>query len=167
MPEYLKILKANPYHDAEGRFASASAAGKKGKPYGQGGSGSDKNTPEGKLNAMSVDGKVNAEKMFGNKAKPKNAPIDGNGPAAYLYKSKRVSLDKIAPTQTSVDTKGVKEYLTGNGRSSAAPKVLLYPDGKYYVQDGHHRIAAALLRGETSMTVRMVKIKQTEPYLVW
>lgn len=72
--------------------------------------------------------------------------------------AKTVNLDDLTAMQNRVDTGKVKA-IAANGASGKLPVVIQH-DGKKYIADGHHRLAAAWLNGEDSAKVRF---KNLEP----
>lgn len=72
--------------------------------------------------------------------------------------AKTVNLDDLTAMQNRVDTSKVKG-IAENGAGSKLPVVIQH-DGKKWIADGHHRLAAAWLNGETNAKVRF---KNLEP----
>lgn len=81
----------------------------------------------------------------------------GDGWTASSWRSaptKRVPVSKLVSTNRGgyLDEKRVAKYAkSGKG---GTPYVI-ESGGKYYVADGHHRAAAAMARGEKTVTVRV------------
>ena len=72
--------------------------------------------------------------------------------------AKTVKLDELTAMQNRVETGKVKA-IAENGAGSKLPVVIQH-DGKKWIADGHHRLAAAWLNGEESAKVRF---KNLEP----
>jgi hypothetical protein len=69
----------------------------------------------------------------------------------------KVRLDKVVATQNYVNQDKVADIARQDpGDISTDPLVHPY-QGRYYVGDGHHRVAGAIERGDTHMTVKRVK----------
>jgi hypothetical protein len=69
----------------------------------------------------------------------------------------RVRVDKLVPTQTNWDQSKVDD-IASKDPSQIDTKPLVHPfRGRYYVSDGHHRVAAAIQRGDTHMWVKRAK----------
>lgn len=67
----------------------------------------------------------------------------------------KVRLDKVVATQNKLDAAKVRD-IAGKPAGGTPPLVHAL-GGKYYVGDGHHRVAGAIERGDTHITVRKVK----------
>jgi hypothetical protein len=63
-------------------------------------------------------------------------------------KVEKLALRKLIGTQVSVDADKVRAFLKNEQPTSDLPQVARTPDGKLYLQDGHHRITAMRLAGE-------------------
>jgi hypothetical protein len=74
--------------------------------------------------------------------------------------AKTVKLSDLTAMQNRVDTAKVKA-IAANGTGSKLPVVIQH-NGKKWIADGHHRLAAAWLNGEESAKVRF---KNIEPEL--
>ena len=68
----------------------------------------------------------------------------------------RVRLDKVVATQNKVDHAKVMD-IAAHEPGDAAPPIVHAFKGRYYVSDGHHRVAGAIERGDTHITVKRVK----------
>jgi hypothetical protein len=73
------------------------------------------------------------------------------------HRTMRVPLKDLIPSQTWIERDRVKQYLTGvpfdeHTLDTRLPKIAVQ-EGKYYIQGGHHRLAAAVLRGDTHADV--------------
>lgn len=71
--------------------------------------------------------------------------------------AKTVKLSELTAMQNRVDTAKVKA-IAANGASGKLPVVIQH-DGKKWIADGHHRLAAAWLNGEESAKVRFKNIE--------
>lgn len=72
-----------------------------------------------------------------------------------------VRLDELRGTQPDVTQRGVALYTDTppgcrRGSEDECPVVLRTPKGEMLIQDGHHRLAAAWLRGDETATARVV-----------
>jgi lysophospholipase L1-like esterase len=71
------------------------------------------------------------------------------------FREERVPIDRMIATQRSVTEAGVKKY----ARSTDEPPIIYRTDdGRLYIADGHHRIVAAIARGEQRVTARIIDI---------
>jgi ParB-like chromosome segregation protein Spo0J len=69
----------------------------------------------------------------------------------------RVRLDKIVATQGRLDQAKVAD-IAAQAPSDIDTDPIVHPhQGKYYVTDGHHRVAGAIERGDHTIRVRRVK----------
>lgn len=68
----------------------------------------------------------------------------------------KVRLDKVVATQNKVDHSKVMD-IASQPVGDAPPPLVHAHKGKYYVGDGHHRVAGAIERGDTHITVKRVK----------
>jgi ParB-like chromosome segregation protein Spo0J len=68
----------------------------------------------------------------------------------------RVRLDKVVATQHKLDQAKVQDIARNPPSNENDPIVHAYK-GKYYLADGHHRVAGAIERGDTHIRVRRVK----------
>jgi len=67
----------------------------------------------------------------------------------------RVRLDKLVATQHGLDKSKVADIAS---KPASGPEPLVHPHrGRYYVADGHHRVAGAIERGDSHIWVRRVK----------
>lgn len=67
----------------------------------------------------------------------------------------KVNVEDIVPTQINLNINNLKSTENISRETEA---VLLAVDGKYYVLDGHHRIANRILNGDSKIFARVVKI---------
>jgi ParB-like chromosome segregation protein Spo0J len=67
-----------------------------------------------------------------------------------------VRLDKVVATQGKLDSAKVQSIAQRGADDGTDPLVAPFR-GKYYVLDGHHRVAGAMERGDTKIKVRRVK----------
>lgn len=145
MTEYYKILKMNPYHDAQGKFTSVS-----GFTFGPARADRAKTLIEDLKDSNGqvafADLKVEVETSM---QLPTNTKFpDKKG-------SLQIDPHKLISTQENVDASGVMKYISGKGHSTEDVLVVKHPDGKLYVQDGHHRLAATIAAG-----ARLIKAKK-------
>ena len=68
----------------------------------------------------------------------------------------RVRLDKIVPTQRYYDSAKVND-IAAKGADDGTDPIVHQFQGKYHVSDGHHRVAGAIARGDTTIRVRKSK----------
>lgn len=75
------------------------------------------------------------------------------------YRKERVPIDRMIATQHHVTAKGLRQYrLTSPKHDIDLPIVYRTDDGRLYIADGHHRIVAAIKRGEQSIMARVIDI---------
>jgi ParB-like chromosome segregation protein Spo0J len=68
-----------------------------------------------------------------------------------------VRLDKIVATQGKLDKAKVAD-IAAQAPSDIDTDPIVHPHrGRYYVTDGHHRVAGAIERGDTHIKVRRVR----------
>jgi hypothetical protein len=77
-----------------------------------------------------------------------NMADDGFASGASV--SKKISIDDIIPTQRNITTYN----LEGVDKVTDEP-MLVFSNGKYYVKDGHHRIARDILKGKQSINANV------------
>jgi hypothetical protein len=73
----------------------------------------------------------------------------------------QVDLATLVGTQRQVTQRGVEQYTSGDATRDPIgdlPLVYRADSGKSYVADGHHRLAAAYLRGARRAWARIVEI---------
>ena len=78
-------------------------------------------------------------------------PVEGPGLIGYgvpasAWKTQRIPVSELHPTQSEVESKWVEAVLNDQGRTSGAVKVVVI-DGKRLILDGHHRVVACALAG--------------------
>jgi hypothetical protein len=84
-------------------------------------------------------------------------PGAGGRPKVFIaedraaHELKSVPLHKMVAQQPTVVRSKVVEKIN-KPYGSSPPVVHHAPDGNYYVEDGHHRVAAAMLRGRKTIT---------------
>ena len=81
-----------------------------------------------------------------------------NVPAAAI-KEKEVNFGTLVPTQDEVGVDGVAEYIAKIGKSQEELPLVVVMDGKYYVQDGHHRLVALYLQKKRKVAVRLAVLE--------
>jgi ParB-like chromosome segregation protein Spo0J len=69
----------------------------------------------------------------------------------------RVRLDKIVSTQVKLDPAKVKKIAAQPAEAIDTDPIVHPHGGRYYVSDGHHRVAGAIERGDKYIKVRRVK----------
>lgn len=86
----------------------------------------------------------------------------GVGVPGFQPHDKEVSLSELVPTQSHVTVKGVKGYqASGEQRdkhSGMLPEAIKKGD-KYYLLDGHHRVAAQMLGGSNKFKIHVMSEK--------
>jgi len=68
-----------------------------------------------------------------------------------------IPLEILNATQTKVNSKYVKEYFR-LPKERIAPIIVFKLKNKFYIQDGHHRALAAILRGDKTIKANIVRI---------
>lgn len=69
-----------------------------------------------------------------------------------------VQVSTLVASQSEVTWKGLRQYKAKTPRNPASDlPLVIYEDGLNYIQDGHHRLVAAALRGDCSVRVRQVQ----------
>lgn len=69
----------------------------------------------------------------------------------------RVRLDKIVATQRTLDAEKVKDIAAKDPSDIDTDPIVHAHQGRYFVSDGHHRVAGAIERGDKYIRVRRVK----------
>jgi hypothetical protein len=65
----------------------------------------------------------------------------------------RLPIEKLLATQLLVSDKGLQEH-----KSATAEMPIVYKvDGDLYINDGHHKVVAAKLRGESHINVKLYR----------
>lgn len=100
-----------------------------------------------------------AELMFSNVPSPQRyvmgmKELRGNGSI------QNISIDKLIPLEPELDQDHINNINAGEPvKMSGGTHPLVYRyNGKYYINDGNHRVAAAKIRGETSIPVLVVDL---------
>ncbi len=68
---------------------------------------------------------------------------------------KNIPLDSILTTQTRLNPENVKNAIYNLDK--IPPAIVIEQEGKYYVQDGHHRLIAAKLLGRKTFPARVME----------
>lgn len=110
--------------------------------------------------------KIPSEKVFSNSVEvPKKELTDkvnkyiDSGTISELPKEK-ISIDNIVPTQKNLTIDNLKK--TQDVIDSKEDIVFLKDNGKYYILDGHHRIANDILKGKKEIEGYYYETKQVE-----
>lgn len=82
----------------------------------------------------------------------------GSGRRKGWGKETELALSKLIPTQEFINKDYVKKYLSIPYEDRELPKVLNI-DGKYFINGGHHRVAAAKQEGRDTIKVLVKEIK--------
>lgn len=69
----------------------------------------------------------------------------------------RVRLDKVIATQGKLDQAKVHDIARQPADAMTSDPVVHPHQGKFYVSDGHHRVAGAIERGDTHIWVKRVR----------
>jgi len=64
-----------------------------------------------------------------------------------------VRLDKVVSTQNHLDPAKVSDI--ASKPAGGTPPIVHQFNGRYYVGDGHHRVAGAIERGDTKIKVKL------------
>ena len=75
--------------------------------------------------------------------------------------SESISIEKIVPTQTNLTIKNLEETKDLDGVSVEESILVKEKDGKFYVVDGHHRLANDILKGNTNVEVKVYRDTET------
>ena len=67
----------------------------------------------------------------------------------------KVRLDKLVATQNHLDPAKVADI--ASKPAGGTPPIVHQFKGRYYVGDGHHRVAGAIERGDTHIRVKKVR----------
>lgn len=70
---------------------------------------------------------------------------------------RKVLVSKLVPTQVDHDPEKVASMAAKDPADFDKVPVVGKHDGEYYIIDGHHRAAAAMVRGDRTVEVRIVK----------
>lgn len=85
--------------------------------------------------------------------------FDSTSPQGNELKVEEVEVAKCAPMQEDVEASHVAMYLQGNGRSgSDLPLICRDEGGILIIQDGHHRVFAAALKGERTIQAKVATV---------
>jgi hypothetical protein len=96
--------------------------------------------------------KVRSEKVFENK--PERVPdfIKETDPSA-VHPTQEVSVSDIIPTQTNLNIDNLVK--AQQAKEGDEKPVLVKVDGKYYLIDGHHRVAYDILDGKETIQIEV------------
>ena len=75
--------------------------------------------------------------------------------------SESISIEKIVPTQTNLTIKNLEETKDLDGVSVEESILVKEKDGKFYIVDGHHRLANYILKGNTNVEVKVYRDTET------
>ena len=105
--------------------------------------------PDGKF-AENIANSVSSDTVF-------SKAFEMEPPTEYGTKGevKTVPIKSLIPTQSTLNTKIVGEYVSGKRERSTLPEVARGKDGKLYVMDGHHKVAADHAKGRSTSMVRI------------
>jgi len=81
-----------------------------------------------------------------------------------LAKVEQVAIDKLVATQDRITEHGVKDCLhtKPSKKPDELPMIFRTADGAAFIQDGHHRLTAAWLRGDKTAPCRVVHVPQEQ-----
>ena len=153
-----EVEKFNPYHDERGRFTTANGSGQ------AGGIGSLKPIKPNPKWAYQPDDETDLDDMVENPipfvgvGKDMELAIkfeDETIQSGYVSNAK-VNISDLQTLQPFVLRSGIENYQRWD--ETDKPYVVEY-ESKYYVLDGNHRIAQAMLSGEKTVTVDLSKRK--------
>lgn len=106
------------------------------------------------------------ESTFARTFYPDLRPLDrlkrGNQRLKSLGMPKVVNIDQLTPIEPELDPKHVQALVNKTG--GELPWVYLY-QGKMVINDGNHRVAAAKLRGDTTVKVNLVDLNNVKTML--
>ena len=105
----------------------------------------------------SIPGAIDIYKM-----RPAEMPMTGEQ-ISHLkeqgkFKTQDVAIDKLIPTQTKLDPETVEKYKQDKP-SEREPVNVVKSGGKFYLYDGHHRVAAAAANGEIKVQAHVFTAK--------
>jgi hypothetical protein len=85
-----------------------------------------------------------------------NADMDQGGKNSHWEESEQVPINQLRATQSGVNSKTVAKF-----RKKLPKKlpILLEHQGKFYVQDGHHRIEAQIQNGKTEINASVLHLR--------
>jgi hypothetical protein len=75
---------------------------------------------------------------------------------------KKVDLSKVFSEQDTLNSDIVEAYQSGEKKSDDRPHAYEYK-GKFYLTNGNHRVAAAMLNGEKSINLSVTKYSKAKP----
>lgn len=100
---------------------------------------------------------LNTDKVFSHITDTQGAVASQFDIPSSAIKDVTVKASDLVPIQDEISVSGVAEYIAKIGYSNELPLVV-FMDGRYYVQDGHHRLVALILQGEKKVKVRLAKL---------
>jgi ParB-like chromosome segregation protein Spo0J len=77
-------------------------------------------------------------------------------PSRYMPRT-RVRIDKVVATQNKLDPVKVAAIARKPAEAVSPAPLVHKHQGKYFVSDGHHRVAGAIERGDTHIWVKRVR----------
>lgn len=114
------------------------------------------------LDLMVHNGVINTEEVFSLPLQLENY-FDITPPPKQCLKPETVSLYDLHPIQEDVEPDHVRAYLDGRGRSGNAPILVCRDEGgNLLLQDGHHRVIAALLEGKSSLPALVATVQSID-----
>lgn len=100
------------------------------------------------------DGSVETEYVFSNK------PIKEDRPFMFVgknfdvdFESENIKIEDIIPTQPTMSSGNIKRYI--NDSEKVESTEIYKINGKYFVRDGHHRIASDILKGKKDIEAKV------------
>jgi hypothetical protein len=74
----------------------------------------------------------------------------------------RVRTNRLVPTQLDYKVEQIRKIAAQDPRDIDADPIVHPHQGEYVVGDGHHRVAAAMVRGDTTVRVRRAPPQQAD-----
>jgi hypothetical protein len=74
----------------------------------------------------------------------------------------RVRTSRLSPTQVDYKVEQIRKISAQDPRGIEHDPVVHPFQGRYHISDGHHRVAAAMMRGDTAVTVKRAPPDQAD-----
>lgn len=112
-----------------------------------------------KLQAASHGGMVDVGAVLGKDVETALNYADMSQPPAESLRVETLTLTNLIPIQEDVEVDHVAAYINGNGRSGK-DLILVVRDeaGQLLIQDGHHRVVAAVLMGAQTIQAQVATV---------
>lgn len=112
-----------------------------------------------RLHALASGGMVDVGEVLGKDVETALNYADMTQPPQESLRTETLPINQLVPIQEDVEVEHVAAYINGNGRSGN-DLILVVRDeaGTLLIQDGHHRVVAAALKGEQTIQAQVATV---------